>query len=73
MSKLITVKELEKICKQEMKKGNGNKYIYISDDDEGNGYHGLYYGFSNSEETQEIFEFTSVIPVVPCEEIIILG
>lgn len=45
----ITVKDLEKFCKEQIKKGNGNKHILISDDDEGNGFHTLFYGFSDSD------------------------
>lgn len=46
MDKQITVKDLLELCKNEIKKGNGNKHIVISDDNEGNGYHGLFYGFT---------------------------
>lgn len=42
----ITVKELYKFCKVEIANGNGDKFIVISDDNEGNGYHGLFYGFT---------------------------
>ena len=44
--KQLTVKELLKLCKQEIQDGNGDKNIVISDDNEGNGYHGLFYGFT---------------------------
>lgn len=46
----ITVNELLKLCEQEIKKGNGNKNIVISDDNEGNGYHGLFFGFTEAED-----------------------
>jgi hypothetical protein len=42
----ITVKELYEICKNAIKDGDGNKYIVVSDDNEGNGFHGLFYGLS---------------------------
>jgi len=42
----MTVKELFDLCKKEIKDGNGDKNIVISDDNEGNGYHGLFYGFT---------------------------
>ena len=45
----MTVKELLKECQLEIESGNGDKEILISDDDEGNGYHTLYYGFTNDE------------------------
>ena len=49
----LTVKELFEMCKDEIKKGNGNKHIVISDDNEGNGYHGLFYGFTPCTEEFE--------------------
>ena len=51
--KPITIKELEQFCKQEIIKGNGNKAIMISNDDEGNGYHYLWYAFTPVEEFEE--------------------
>ena len=43
---IFTIKQLAKLCKQEIAKGNGEKQIVISNDEEGNGYHGLYFGFT---------------------------
>ena len=45
----ITVKQLEAFCKAQIKKGNGDKHILISCDDEGNGFHTLFYPFSDSD------------------------
>ena len=42
----ITVKQLLKACKEEIAKGNGDKHILISGDDEGNSFHELFYLFS---------------------------
>ena len=39
----ITVKQLLKACKEEVAKGNGDKHILISGDDEGNSFHELFY------------------------------
>ena len=50
MDKGITVNELFEMCKAHIKKGNGNKHILISCDDEGNGFHTLFYGMSDSKE-----------------------
>ena len=50
MNKGITVKDLYEICVEQIKKGNGGKHILISNDDEGNGFHTLFYGFDDSEE-----------------------
>lgn len=41
----ITVKELKRLCEIAIEQGQGEKVIQISDDDEGNGFHTLYYGF----------------------------
>lgn len=42
----ITVRELAKLCMAQLEIGNGDRKIVISDDNEGNGYHGLFYGFT---------------------------
>lgn len=46
----ITISRLLTLCLNEVKKGNGEKKILISNDDEGNGYHELFYSFSDAEE-----------------------
>lgn len=51
--KPITVKDLMYACVREVDKGNGNKVIMISDDDEGNGYHYLWYEFLKIEEYEK--------------------
>lgn len=51
--KPITVKDLKKLCDEEIKKGNGNKVIMISSDDEGNNYHYLWYSFTSIEQMEE--------------------
>lgn len=43
----ITVKQLLQACKEEVAKGNGDKYILISGDDEGNSFHELFYLFTH--------------------------
>lgn len=45
----ITVRDLRKFCEKQILKGNGDKYILISDDDEGNGFHTLFHGFTDSD------------------------
>lgn len=46
----LTVKELLKYCQIEIEKGNGDKHIVVADDNEGNGYHGLFYAFTDCTE-----------------------
>ena len=49
----LTVNQLLELCKEQIKQGNGNKHIIISDDDEGNGYHTLFFGFTDNVEDLE--------------------
>ena len=42
----MTVEELFHACAEEMQKGNGGRIIQITTDDEGNGYHTLFFTFS---------------------------
>lgn len=51
MDKGITVKELAVLCYQQIEKGNGEKHIIISNDDEGNGFHTLFYGFTDDKDS----------------------
>lgn len=52
-TKPFTVKELKALCDMEIRKGNGDKVIMISDDDEGNGYHYLWYSFMTVKELEK--------------------
>ena len=56
MSKPITVNELLNYCEEQKKAGNGNKVIMISNDDEGNGYHYLWYPFCDLNDEEIYFE-----------------
>ena len=49
----MTVKELKEKCEEEIKKGNGDRIIFIADDEEGNGFHSLPYGFTHDKEILE--------------------
>lgn len=55
MEKGITVKELLKMCQEELRNGNGDKHVLISRDDEGNGFHTLFYGFSSDPKTIKMY------------------
>ena len=39
----MTVKRLKELCEEQIKKGNGDKIVILSNDEEGNGYHECYY------------------------------
>lgn len=49
----LTINDLTKYCVKQIQNGNGDKKILISNDDEGNGYHELFFEFSN---VKDIFE-----------------
>ena len=68
----MTIQDLYNACKEEVEKGNGNKSIMISKDDEGNGYHYLWYSFSKPEEVMLIEEETDS-RVAEYKDTIILG
>ena len=42
----MTVKRLKALCEEQIAKGNGDKIVILSNDDEGNGYHECYYEFT---------------------------
>lgn len=66
----MTVKDLYNLCKLQIEKyGNGDKNIVISDDNEGNGYHGLFYGFTDIEDGFDIYDSQTNSP----DDTIILG
>ena len=48
--KQLTVNDLLALCKQAVKEGHGSRKIVISDDNEGNAYHGMFYGFTPINE-----------------------
>lgn len=51
--KALTVKQLYSLCQDQIRKGRGDYKIMISDDDEGNGYHYLWYAFQTVKEYEE--------------------
>ena len=48
--KQLQVKDLYEVLKKEMAKGNGDKYVITGDDNEGNGYHGMYFKATDGKE-----------------------
>lgn len=71
MNKQMTVEKLFVLCGKEIDKGNGKKNIVLSDDNEGNGYHGMFYGFTPVDEnfTDDIYDSITNSP----DDTIILG
>ena len=60
MAHTITVNELQSLCTELVKKGKGRKKILISSDDEGNGYHELFFGFT--ENASELLDGCAYAP-----------
>lgn len=75
MNKPLTVKDLLKLCQDEIKKEHGEYSIMLSDDDEGNGYHYLWYSFITASELDGAFELENSLDerIAPKDKTIILG
>lgn len=69
----ITVEQLLELCKTQVEQGHGKRYIVISDDNEGNNYHGMFYGFTEIDDEEKgdypIYDSQYTDP----KDIIILG
>ena len=48
----LTVYKLKQFCDIQIAKGNGDKHVLISCDDEGNGFHTLFYQFMDSDDDE---------------------
>lgn len=72
----LTINDLFKILKNEIKKGNGEKYVLVSNDVEGNGFHGLWYGVTSKEEdVVQLMEWSEITDSITydAKKIVILG
>ena len=69
----LTIKKLKALCDKEIKKGNGERMIVISDDNEGNGFHGLFYGFTLINKDEESLYPINDSVSENINEVIILG
>ena len=54
----MTIGQLFNECMVQMNKGNADKEVYISSDDEGNSFHGLFFGFTELNPAN-VQEFTT--------------
>lgn len=70
MEKPMTIGQLLKYCQEEIRKGNGDCSILLSDDDEGNGYHYCWYAFTPVDEYTEEYVDEEIAPI---SKTIILG
>jgi hypothetical protein len=53
----LTIDKLAELIAEQIKNGNGKKKIFISNDEDGNGYHGLYFGFTPAKDENEELDF----------------
>lgn len=74
MEKGLTVNDLYGFCAEQIARGNGNKHIQITCDDECNGYHTLFYQFNADREEIEACLYADMFhDKVNADEIILLG
>ena len=75
MNNIITVEKLFKFAKKQIEKGNGDKKIHISSDDEGNEYHPLFFSFTDEkQEIKMLLEYSHIdLYDNDIQDIIILG
>ncbi len=72
--KIQTVLDLCLACMRLIDDGKGDKKILISDDDEGNGFHSLYCGFTDdTEEIKTIKESCYFADDNNPEDVVLLG
>lgn len=70
----VSVNILARLCLEQIKKGNGEKQIVISSDDEGNSYHTLFFGFTDKPEMmKELSEYGLLDDDNDPTEIVVLG
>jgi hypothetical protein len=73
----LTVKQLYIELAEEIKNGNGDKFIVVADDNEGNAYHGMFYGVvSDPQKVKENIDCSNGLydsAVTDYNKIVILG
>lgn len=70
---IITVNQLLEECEKQKSKGNGNKKVYISADDEGNSYHALLFGFTDDSKSLKIIQDSSYGLDDDIKNVVVLG
>ncbi len=63
MNSPLTVKQLYNDCARAIKNGNGDKFVLITSDDDGNAYHALWYGLMDDESSVDETLNTWHVPV----------
>ena len=69
----MTVKELFHACAEQIRLGNEDRIVQISNDDEGNGYHTLFYTFAKTEDNAEIISICELHDDYKPDEVALLG
>ena len=70
----ITLKELKAIVDNGVRHGYGNKVVLLSDDDEGNGYHTLFFGLTtNKKDVAETLKYAFDHDGHDPKDVVILG
>lgn len=67
----LTIEEIYENCKKQIKEGNGKKFVLISDDEEGNGFHEAYFDFENADILKDCY--CSIPNDLKLEDCVILG
>ena len=56
----IKVKDLYRDLAMLMKEGRGDDYVVVADDEEGNGYHGIFFSVTDDpKDVRECIEFSN--------------
>lgn len=71
----LKLKDLYKAIQEQILKGNGDKVVMLSNDDEGNGYHYLWYAFITGKEMEvdDYFQMSVNKNIASIEDTIVLG
>ena len=69
----MTVKELFHECARMIQLGHGDRVVQICNDDEGNGYHTLFYSFADVKDNAEIIECCELHDDYKPDEVVLLG
>lgn len=70
---VLTVEKLFNECRKQIELGNGGKEIYISIDEEGNGFNPLFYSFTSNKEVIASYYNQNMVSAPSMENIILLG
>ena len=71
----IKLKDLYQACKEQMEAGNGERSLVLSDDNEGNGYHGMFFTLTviTPENKKDFFGLIGDNSEPNLENIIVVG